>query len=66
MQNLVFPATLSLDKNTINADGLDVPISNGMVVTVEIETRPAGARLRFVAVGGSCVQFFERALGRSA
>jgi hemolysin D len=38
MQNLVFPVTLSLQQNTINADGVDIPVSNGMAVTVEIRT----------------------------
>jgi hemolysin D len=38
MQNLVFPVTLSLQQNSINADGVDIPISNGMAVTVEVRT----------------------------
>jgi hemolysin D len=38
MQNLVFPVTLSLEKTTITADGVEVPVSNGMAVAVEIKT----------------------------
>jgi hemolysin D len=30
--------TLSLEKTAISADGADVPLSNGMAVTVEIKT----------------------------
>ena len=37
-QNLFFPVTLALEKSTINADGEEIPISNGMAVTVEIKT----------------------------
>jgi hemolysin D len=38
MQNLVFPVTLALEKTAISADGVDVPLSNGMAVTIEIKT----------------------------
>jgi hemolysin D len=38
MQNLVFPVTLELDQTTIATDSGDVPVSNGMAVTVEIKT----------------------------
>jgi hemolysin D len=38
MQNLVFPVTLELEQTTIATDGGDVPVSNGMAVTVEIKT----------------------------
>ena len=38
MQNLVFPVTLSLDRSTIAADGAEIPVTNGMAVTVEIKT----------------------------
>ena len=38
MQNLVFPVTLSLDRSTIAADGTEIPVTNGMAVTVEIKT----------------------------
>jgi len=37
-QNLVFPATISLNRWTINIDGKDIPLSPGMAVTVEIRT----------------------------
>jgi hemolysin D len=38
MQNLVFPVTLSMQKAAISAEGVEVPLSNGMAVTVEIKT----------------------------
>jgi hemolysin D len=34
----VFPVTLALEKTAISADGVDVPLSNGMAVTIEIKT----------------------------
>lgn len=37
-QNLVFPATLKLEKSTIRVDGKDIPLSPGMAVTAEIRT----------------------------
>jgi hemolysin D len=37
-QGLVFPATVSLAKASINVDGKDIPLSAGMAVTVEIKT----------------------------
>ena len=37
-QNLVFPATVSLSKKTMNVDGKDIPLSPGMAVTVEVLT----------------------------
>jgi len=37
-QSLVFPATVSLARPTINIDGKEVPLSAGMAVTVEIKT----------------------------
>jgi hemolysin D len=37
-QNLVFPATVRLEKRTILVDGKDIPLSPGMAVTVEILT----------------------------
>ena len=38
VQNLFFPVTLTLEKRTISTDGEEIPISNGMAVTVEIKT----------------------------
>jgi hemolysin D len=38
VQNLVFPITLSLDRSTVAADGAEIPLTNGMAVTVEIKT----------------------------
>jgi hemolysin D len=38
VQNLYFPVTLTLEKRTISTDGEEIPISNGMAVTVEIKT----------------------------
>ena len=38
MQNLVFPVTLALEQTAISADGVDVPVSNGMAVSIEIKT----------------------------
>jgi hemolysin D len=35
---LVFPASIRLESNTINIDGINVPLSAGMTVTVEILT----------------------------
>ena len=37
-QNLVFPAVVRLDKKAMNVDGKDVPLSSGMMVTVEVKT----------------------------
>ncbi|MGZ2488361.1 hemolysin D [Rhizobium pisi] len=37
-QNLVFPVTAELDRNSIMADGQEVSLSPGMAVTVEIRT----------------------------
>jgi hemolysin D len=37
-QNLVFPATITLAKNSINVDGKTIPLSPGMAVTVEVLT----------------------------
>jgi hemolysin D len=38
MQNLVFPVTLTLEKTTISADGAEIPVVNGMAVSVEVRT----------------------------
>ena len=38
VQNLVYPVTVELDKTIINADGKDVPLLPGMMVTAEIQT----------------------------
>lgn len=38
MQNLVFPVTLTAERQSIFADGVEVPLSPGMAVTVEIKT----------------------------
>lgn len=38
LQNLVFPVTLALQKNEIASGKRDIPVSNGMAVTVEIKT----------------------------
>jgi hemolysin D len=38
MQNLVFPVALSFDQAAISADGVEIPVSNGMAVSVEIKT----------------------------
>jgi len=38
LQNLVFPVTLSLDKSAIESGRRNIPVSNGMSVTVEIKT----------------------------
>lgn len=38
IQNLVFPVTLSLAAGSIPVDGVDVPLTPGMAVTVEIKT----------------------------
>jgi hemolysin D len=37
-QNFVFLVTLSLDQNTIDANGTQIPLSPGMTVVVEIKT----------------------------
>lgn len=37
-QNLVFPATIRLVRNSIEIDGREVPLTPGMAVTVEIKT----------------------------
>jgi hemolysin D len=37
-QNLVFPATIALNKTAITVDGKDIPLSPGMAVTVEVLT----------------------------
>ena len=37
-QNLVFPITIRPERTRIDADGLSVPLSPGMAVTVEIKT----------------------------
>lgn len=37
-QNLVFPVTLVVHQPSMNIDGVDVPLSPGMAVTVEIKT----------------------------
>jgi hemolysin D len=37
-QNLVFPVTLKTDRNSMNIDGVDLPLSPGMAVAVEIKT----------------------------
>ena len=38
MQNLVYPVSVQVDKTAINADGKDVPLMPGMMVTAEIQT----------------------------
>ncbi len=38
MQNLVFPVTLQAQKEAINIDGADFPLTPGMSVSVEIKT----------------------------
>ena len=38
MQNLVFPVTLQSDLPAMSIDGVDIPLSPGMAVTVEIKT----------------------------
>lgn len=38
LQNLVFPVTLSLEKSAIESSRRNIPVSNGMSVTVEIKT----------------------------
>jgi hypothetical protein len=37
VKNLFFPVTLTLKKHSIGPDGEEIPISNGMAVTVEIK-----------------------------
>jgi hemolysin D len=37
-QNLVFPVTIGLDRNTFDVDGKEVPLTPGMTVSVEIRT----------------------------
>ena len=38
VQNLVYPVTVQLEKTIINADGKEVPLMPGMMVTAEIQT----------------------------
>ncbi|MCW6511423.1 HlyD family type I secretion periplasmic adaptor subunit [Lichenifustis flavocetrariae] len=38
VQNLVYPVTVEMDKTIINADGKNVPLLPGMMVTAEIQT----------------------------
>ena len=38
VQNLVFPVTLKADRATMDVGGVEVPLSPGMAVTVEIKT----------------------------
>lgn len=38
IQNLVFPVTLRASRSAMNVDGVDVPLSPGMGVSVEIKT----------------------------
>lgn len=38
VQNLVYPVTVKLEQTSINADGKDVPLMPGMMVTAEIQT----------------------------
>jgi hemolysin D len=38
VQNLVFPVTLALDKEAITTAASEIPVSNGMAVTVEVKT----------------------------
>ncbi len=38
VQNLVFPVTLLSDRATMDVDGVEIPLSPGMAVTVEIKT----------------------------
>ncbi len=38
VQNLVYPVTVQLDQSVINADGKDVPLMPGMMVTAEVQT----------------------------
>lgn len=38
IQNLVFPVTLVADQNSMNIDGVDVPLAPGMAVSVEVRT----------------------------
>ena len=38
VQNLVYPVTVQLEKTVINADGKEVPLMPGMMVTAEIQT----------------------------
>jgi membrane fusion protein, hemolysin D len=38
IQNLVFPVTIGLDRNTFDVDGKEVPLTPGMTVSVEIRT----------------------------
>jgi hemolysin D len=37
-QNLVFPAIIRLDRKSMDVDGKEVPLSFGMMVTVEVKT----------------------------
>ncbi|RYB02182.1 HlyD family type I secretion periplasmic adaptor subunit [Lichenibacterium ramalinae] len=38
VQNLVYPVTVQLDRTSINADGKEVPLMPGMMVTAEVQT----------------------------
>ncbi len=38
VQNLVYPVSVQLDRTMMNADGKDVPLMPGMMVTAEIQT----------------------------
>ena len=38
VQNLVYPVTVQLEQTSINADGKDVPLMPGMMVTAEVQT----------------------------
>ncbi len=38
VQNLVYPVSVQLEKTVINADGKEVPLMPGMMVTAEIQT----------------------------
>lgn len=38
VQNLVYPVTVELEKTIVNADGKEVPLLPGMMVTAEIQT----------------------------
>ena len=38
VQNLVFPVLVGSERNTMGVDGVDIPLTPGMAVTVEIKT----------------------------
>ena len=38
VQNLVFPITVALDRSTMSVDVVEVPLTSGMTVTVEVRT----------------------------